>query len=72
MTLIVNQFADKSLDIAPAQFSNIARFIAGVPSHTKHVQNTRTLNFCYGGRSHVIFYTITNIERGETLYIDYN
>lgn len=50
----------------------MARFISGVPANKKHLQNTKTFNFCYGGRSHVIFYTIKGIENGGVLYIDYN
>jgi hypothetical protein len=50
----------------------MSRFISGVPPDRKDLQNVKTLNFCYQGRSHIIFYTIKNIQKGEVLYIDYN
>jgi hypothetical protein len=50
----------------------MSRFISGVPPDRKDLQNVKTLNFCYQGGSHIIFYTIKNIQKGEVLYIDYN
>lgn len=72
MSLIVSNFADNSLDIIPVKFSNVSRFILGIPPNRKDLQNVQTLNFCYEGRSHIIFFSTSNIEKGDILYIDYN
>ena len=72
MSLIVTQFAESGLDIAPEKFSGVSKFISGVPENRKDMVNIRALNFCYKERSHIIFYTIKAIKSGETLYIDYN
>lgn len=47
MSLIVNNYADNSLDIIPVKFSNVSRFILGIPPNRKDLQNVQTLNFCY-------------------------
>jgi hypothetical protein len=34
----------------------------GIPPKGQHLQNVQTHNFCYEGRSHVIFYSVKGIE----------
>lgn len=72
MSLLVSDFASTSLDIIPVKFCNFSRFILGIPAKKVSLKNVETLNFCYKGRPRIIFYASSKIERGQTLYIDYN
>lgn len=72
MSLLVSDFASRSLDIIPINFGNFSRFISGVPNKKRHLVNIQTLTFAYKGRLHIIFYTSKDIERHQVLYIDYN
>ena len=63
-SLIINHYAESSLDIAPAKFGNLALFVSGLAPEKKEHKNVKALNFSYEGRSRIILYSCRAINSG--------
>ena len=66
----------KSLDIVPLKYCNIARFFNAINNSVKGSkqkrQNTVTCRRQIDGQVHVFLHTTKKIKAGEILQIDYN
>ena len=68
-------FENLELVIVPNTFGNLARFISGINNSSKKKSSKKNLEsykFRIDNQIHIILYARRGIEKGETLYYDYN
>ena len=68
-------FETLELVIVPNTFGNLVRFISGINNSSKKKSSKKNLEsykFRIGNQIHIILYARRGIQKGETLYYDYN
>ena len=73
MELISSPVSDTSLVIVPVIHANLGRFLSGINNKKKNTkQNVYSIRVNIENSIHVLLLAKKNIEKGKTLYFDYN